>query len=363
MAAAQQAIALLIGFLLLASPATQKTKPPTTITPAPTTTTLPAPGSVVLGLQCTANDVNLVGPGIVLQEPCDCAVPGPATVLFAVANGASSDRYCLAIYNCASTDPTSLDVIYLQLVNTTLGLGSTLPGKIGSQPRITYYTAQIPDYTCNNANGLTCYGAAPSGGQGLVFPRGEACPVGECCGTIVYGTSQQAPCPGRGANLTCTDNCSPLCGGTSTLRACGINMTPPFTFSLNLVTDAGTTSGVQIFNSADPAQLCYDFTVAPPSGSSSYTVTVTDVTHGCSRTSDPVSFHVANIYAPLLSPSTNKCTGTATSRSPTAILRGRSTTPTPSPARAPSSRPTRRSAALPTTSLRASTPRSLWMRR
>ena len=92
------------------------------------------------------------------------------------------------------SDPSDLEVIYLQLVNTSLTPTSLLPGKTGSQPLTTYYTAEIPNYTCNNANGLTCYGAPAPGGQGFVFPRGEACPVGECCGTIVDGTSAQAPC-------------------------------------------------------------------------------------------------------------------------------------------------------------------------
>src|SRR5919199_302118 len=47
-------------------------------------------------LQCTANDVRVVGPGVILNEPCDCPTGKfDAQVRFTVENNAASPRYCV----------------------------------------------------------------------------------------------------------------------------------------------------------------------------------------------------------------------------------------------------------------------------
>src|SRR5437867_12183184 len=49
---------------------------------------------------CTAGDVEIVGSGFVVNEPCTCSPGGTfnATVRFTVRNNTSTGRYCVALH-------------------------------------------------------------------------------------------------------------------------------------------------------------------------------------------------------------------------------------------------------------------------
>src|SRR5918994_1056657 len=49
-------------------------------------------------LPCTANDVQIIGTGIVVNEPCDCTGTFTATVRFTVRNITSTGRYCVSVH-------------------------------------------------------------------------------------------------------------------------------------------------------------------------------------------------------------------------------------------------------------------------
>src|SRR5262245_9946735 len=52
------------------------------------------------GLQCTANDVRIIGPGVILNEPCNCTGTFNALVSFNIENNAGTERYCLTLHLC-----------------------------------------------------------------------------------------------------------------------------------------------------------------------------------------------------------------------------------------------------------------------
>src|SRR6266498_5902888 len=65
---------------------------------------LPAFADNLSGLNCTANDVRIVGPGIILNEPCDCTGTFNAQVQFRVINNTGTTRYCVKVHFCPGTN-------------------------------------------------------------------------------------------------------------------------------------------------------------------------------------------------------------------------------------------------------------------
>ena len=110
------------------------------------------------GSPCTAGDVELVGSGQIVNEPCSCP-PGTmfnAQVKFTVRNNTSSARYCVALHlvpdGVLITAP--LDVI-LRDANGS----STAGGKTGKENyHDTVMFGSIPNFTCST--GLVCFGQA-----------------------------------------------------------------------------------------------------------------------------------------------------------------------------------------------------------
>jgi len=180
--------------------------------------------------QCTAGDVEIIGTGEILNEPCTCTGLFNAEVAFTVANNAASDRGCITLHLAGGPFPVQ-DII--------LNGGAACPGKTTQ-----VMTGFINNYPCNS--GLVCFGSAADDGR----RRCEA-----PCSTVSWTVPGQDSCPpdrqisskcrhqhiciqGRGISLTCVndpddanDTCTPVCGGTSTLVLCGSGP-EPFTFSL-----------------------------------------------------------------------------------------------------------------------------------
>jgi TAT (twin-arginine translocation) pathway signal sequence len=231
---------------------------------------------------CTANDVQIIGTGQIVNEPCNCT-PGStftAVVAFTVKNIAAARRYCITLHlvpdGTVFTEP--FDII---LHNTPTGGTSTIAGKTTT----TMY-ARIENFPCNV--GLVCFGIAVPEGTGKCDPG--------TCSTVAWSTTpgdanctspdqspphgqcrhQQICVQGFGATLTCTTNCTPTCGEQSVLTACVSGGTPPYTFVLHA--DDGSPDQTI----GPTSNTCVTFTVTV-TGTVKYTLTVTDST-GCSRT-------------------------------------------------------------------------------
>jgi hypothetical protein len=234
-------------------------------------------------LNCTANDVRIVGPGVIINEPCTCTGSFNAQVRFRVINNTGTTRYCVTVHFCPGPLP---------------GGGFFDPGDviIGDIPPKSdaFYTVTIPNYPCGA--GLVCFGTCgpgtdPDTGQAdCSFPKGAACPTGQCCTTISWDVNpgcpskvisskcrhQQVCIQGRGrTTLDCDTsatgvqtNCPVECGATTTLRLCTTEAASfgPFTFTL---TGGGST---QTVTGAGP---CADFTVGPITDTTTFTGTVT----------------------------------------------------------------------------------------
>jgi hypothetical protein len=241
---------------------------------------------------CTAGDVEIVGSGVVVNEPCACTPSGTFTarVQFTVRNNTSTGRYCIAIHlvpdGSIATQP--FDVI-LRDANGS----STAPGKSGGQSyRETIMFADIPNFPCNQ--GLVCFGDA-----GVV--RGK-CQPGQCT-TISWNTSpgnaacttadqtppggqcrhQQVCVIGFGATLACTANCNVSCGQSATLRACVSGPIDRGPYTMTVAGSDGSTATQSTFGDAS-GTACVNFTVTPTqSPTTTYTLTVTDK-NGCTRT-------------------------------------------------------------------------------
>ena len=241
---------------------------------------------------CTAGDVEIVGSGIVVNEPCTCPPGGTftATVQFTVRNNTSTGRYCIALHLVpdGSVVTGSLDLI-LRDANGN----STAPGKSGQEKyHDTVMYGSIPNFPCNT--GLGCFGDA-----GVV--RGKCTPG--TCTTISWNTSpgasncttadqsppggqcrhQQVCVIGFGASLNCTTNCTVSCAGSATLRACVTGPPSRGPFTLTLTGDDGSTQSQSSFG--DPSGTsCLNFTVSPGKApTTTYTLTVMDM-DGCTRT-------------------------------------------------------------------------------
>src|SRR5215475_6555488 len=119
---------------------------------------------------CTAGDVEIVGSGIVINEPCVCTPTGKfnATVQFTVRNNTSTGRYCIALH--LVPDGQVLTSPYDVVLRDANG-NSLAPGKSGNAKyKDTVMYGTITDYPCNA--GVACFGQA-----GIV--RGK-CSPGQC---------------------------------------------------------------------------------------------------------------------------------------------------------------------------------------
>jgi hypothetical protein len=230
-------------------------------------------------LNCTANDVRIPGPAQILNEPCNCTGVFDAVVQFRVINNTGTMRYCVTVHPCPVTLPNG----------TVFAPADIVIGDVDAKSD-KLYNVTIKDYPCGA--GLLCFGAAGPEADGG-FPKGAACPSGECCTTVSWDVNpgcptrvlsskcrhQQVCIQGRGsATLDCAPGtagvqttCAVSCGGTGTLRACTTNSAGlgPFTYELTAPGQTKQTFG-------PTADSCHDFNVGPLAATTTFTVTVTD---------------------------------------------------------------------------------------
>jgi hypothetical protein len=270
------------------------------------------------GLNCTANDVRIPGPAVVLNEPCICSGTFNANVQFRVVNNTGTTRYCVTVHFCPVTLP---------------GGGTFDPGDIiiGDVPPKSdaLYTVTIPNFPCGA--GLLCFGARGSEEDGG-FPKGAACPTGQCCTTISWDVNpgcptrtltskcrhQQVCIQSFGATLTCVNNCtdktptncSVACGATLSLLATASGSTAGATagsYKFKLQRPGGAVVYESLSFESSPKCLT---DTAPVTGT--YTLTVTD-TQNCTRTAT-TNVTVSAVTATLTetTPAATCSTGTRT---------------------------------------------------
>jgi hypothetical protein len=275
------------------------------------------------GLNCTANDVRIVGPGLIVNEECTCTGTFTARVKFFIINNTGTNRYCVTVHFCPGTLPDG----------TVFNPGDVQIGTIEAKSA-QFYEVAIPNYPCGS--GLVCFGACGPGTDEVTgqpdcsFPKGVACPAGQCCTTITWDVNQQGDCPqphdriitskcrhqqvciqGRGrVTLDCDTsatglqtNCPVECGATTTLRLCTTEAPAfgPFVFTL---TGGGAT---QTMTSAGP---CVDFTVGPITDTTSFTGTVRS-NDGCQKSAS-VTLTTSPITVTLAAPVQANCAGDLT---------------------------------------------------
>jgi hypothetical protein len=267
-------------------------------------------------LPCTAGDVEIVGNGIVINEPCVCPPGGVfnATVQFTVRNNTSTTRYCISLHLVpdGAVVPTEIDVVLRDASGN-----SNAPGKSGNAKfKDTVMYGTIPNYPCNA--GVVCFGQA-----GVV--RGKCAPG--TCTTISWGTSpggsgcttadqsppggqcrhQQVCIVGFGARLSCIENCSVTCGSSSTLRACVDGPADRGPYTLVLAGSDGSSQTQSAYGDASGA-TCLNFTVNPTqSPATTYTLTVVDKA-GCTRTAT-ATVNVASATPTITPPANSGCNG------------------------------------------------------
>jgi hypothetical protein len=259
-------------------------------------------------LPCTANDVQIIGTGIVVNEPCDCTGTFEAEVQFTVRNITSADRFCIAVH---LTD--GRDILLIGPDGT-----STAPGKPqGADFQDTVMTGTLVGFECGA--GLVCFGQ-----EGVT--RGKCDPG--TCSTVAWSTNQgAADCEspdetppggqcrhqqiciqGRGnTTLDCDlstddieESCPVQCGAMATLRLCTTSDADlgPFTFTLD-----GQSFG-------PTADTCHDFVVGPITGTTSFTGCVTDAS-GCEKC-DSVELTVTPLEATITVAGDTNCDGVLT---------------------------------------------------
>jgi hypothetical protein len=200
-------------------------------------------------LGCTANDVQLLGAGQILNEPCNCA-PGTsftAQVAIPIFNNSSSDRNCVQLHLCdtlVSISPTQ--TVTLSFPDPIL-LTSSIAGKTTSTVTVSL------GWFCGLGN--VCFGSP------VTFNNaGNPTCTGACCIVITWRVpGQDTNCnnkvsyikskcgmpgvfciTGRQNGLICNGNCGAGCGGVSTLVASQTGGGAPFVFCLN--SDATSTA-------------------------------------------------------------------------------------------------------------------------
>jgi hypothetical protein len=268
---------------------------------------------------CTAGDVEIVGSGIVINEPCECGPGGTfaATVKFTVRNTTSTSRYCIALHLVPDGSVVSAPI---DIVLRDADGKSIAPGKSGgARYKDTVMYGTIPNFPCNE--GLVCFGDAG-------VTRGKCAP-GKCT-TISWNTSpgdaacttadqsppggqcrhQQVCVVGFGATLACVENCDVSCGGTAKLRACAVGSADRGPYTLT-VTGSDLSTQTQSSHADASGKACLDFNVAATqSPVTTYTLTVTD-RNGCTRTAT-ASVNVAPFVATITPATTTACSGILT---------------------------------------------------
>jgi hypothetical protein len=234
-------------------------------------------------LGCNAQDVRLVGNIAVVNEPCDC-IPGSTITVTAqatVSNNAGSTRFCvIAHLPPAAVTETLVSGTTTTTTTTTLTLGNNGDVLLASQiapQTLTTLNVVIPNWIC----GL---GAVTFGNPTPVDNSGKtSCPTPLCaaiswlvpadrntdCTTVTHRDIPPSKCHwqqvvivGRSASFGCVSNCTPTCGGVSTL---GVSATGgPTPIVISLVGD-----GSQTFT-ASPASATFQVTTT---ATTTYTAT------------------------------------------------------------------------------------------
>jgi len=259
-------------------------------------------------LPCTAGDVEIVGNGTIVNEPCTCTGTFSAQVKFTVRNNTSTGRYCIALH--LVPDGVVLTAPFDVLLKTQAG-SSTAPGKTDTE-----MFGTIPNFPC--AVGAVCFGSTGT-------TKGKCSP--NTCTTVSWSTSstaagctspdqtppggqcrhQQVCVTGYGCTLSCpTSGCAVACGASATLSACVQAPLSRGPFTLDLDGDDGSHQE-QTTNGDASGTKCLDFTVSP-TATTKYTLTVTDK-DGCTRTASR-TLTVSGVTVSITEPSsTPPCTG------------------------------------------------------
>jgi hypothetical protein len=264
---------------------------------------LPVAADDLSTFQCTAGDVEILGTGQIIDEPCSCTGTFQGTVRFQVRNNANSDRGCITVHLANGVD---IDLT-LEGTDPTNPVNRIIPGK-----QTKFMTGRL---TFNCGAGLVCFGEQSDG-------RGR-CDPGKCS-TVTWTVPGQDTCPptrqisskcrhqriciqGRGTTtLDCntgTDGvqtaCQVNCGATTTLRLCTTSGTDlgPFKFKL----DDGAFSDAT-------TDTCKNFTVGPLTApSTSFTGTVKDAS-GCEK-SATVTVTTTAVTPTITLANENPCNG------------------------------------------------------
>jgi hypothetical protein len=268
------------------------------------------------GLPCTANDVNILGSGVILNEPCSCASGTfNAMVRFTVLNNAGAGRYCISLHLVDATLPNGTVVQGQDVVLLAADGTSTAPGKSTTQ-----MTGTISNFPCNTGGSLVCFGTPNE-------PTSGKCAAG-ACSTIAWTTSsngancsgadpsppggqcrhQQVCVQGFGASLSCTAGCTPTCGGTSTLHGCVGAGSSQLPITLTLNGDDGSSQTVTI-TTLSSGSACHDFTVTVTKNTT-YTLTAKDK-NNCTRTAT-TSLNASSLAQPSITGGTPDCAGNTT---------------------------------------------------
>jgi hypothetical protein len=276
----------------------------------------PARANDLSDYPCTAGDVEIVGNGIVINEPCVTPASGlfNATVQFTVRNNTGTPRYCISLHlvpdGAVITNATD---IVLRDANGS----SNAPGKSGNAKYLdTVMYGTITSYPTNA--GVVCFGQA-----GVV--KGKCAPGG--CTTVSWNTSnsasgcttadqsppggqcrhQQVCIVGYGASLACIAGCNVTCGSSSTLRATVQAPADRGPFMFKLEGSDGSSTTQSAYGDASGSKSV-DFEVNPTLGpSTSFTLTVTDKA-GCTRTAT-ASVSVTTATATITAPASPGCNG------------------------------------------------------
>jgi hypothetical protein len=245
----------------------------------------PAEADDLSTFQCTANDVRIVGPGIVLNEPCGCSGSFAAQVSFTVENNAASDRGCITLHLVPVTLPNGS-----VFDPGDVSLGGSIPGKTTQT-----MTGTIQNYPCGA--GLICFGSPSADGR-------RRCDAGTCA-TVSWTVPGQDTCPpdrqisskcrhqqiciqGRGAaSIACVD-CDVDCGGAGSVTVSTTAGVAPYTYAL---------SDGQTFGPVN--DLSHTFEVTGLTSSTNVSGSVTDG-GGCTTSTLAVTLTV-NAITPVIS--------------------------------------------------------------
>jgi hypothetical protein len=277
---------------------------------------------VLTNVNCTANDVRIIGPGIVVNEPCTCNGTFDAKVRFTINNNTGTQRYCVTVHLCPGLDENGQEVVAAR----DIVIGTIDPGQ-------REYEVTIPGYPCGAGN--VCFGAAGSGEDGG-FAKGETCPTGKCCTVISWNVRPNDGCPqphgdiikskcraqqvciqSFGISATCADS---SCAARSLTNGC---CTVPCGGSLNVkVTASGQSAGTPCtsltISVKRPGDMSFTNVTLNSSGcyvdsspvQGTYTFRATDC-HGCFRETT-LAVCVQTIATPTLTKGTTNCSGVTT---------------------------------------------------